>query len=177
MQEAFGRSFQEQALPGEVDSPAPAGTAQGLPSPDRADAVRDWVHAAEDLAAIEIVRYISQFYIQLRNLLASLTVGSLLLLLAALGYRFYPQQLLLVFLTVLTGAVAVFILTFLVQVNRDELTSRITRSAPNRFTPDLSFFHAAGAYILPILGGLVVQFPFIANGIRSALEPLFHVIR
>src|SRR5262249_32792335 len=128
--EAFGRPLE--------DRPAPAEKFLTLPE---GDAVREWVLRAEDFVATQVVRYLSQFFVQLRNLLTSLTVGALLLLLAAVMYPFRPQSLLLVVLTALCGAVAVFIVVFLVQVNRDELVSRITRGTPNRFTPDLGFLH------------------------------------
>jgi hypothetical protein len=139
--------------------------------------IRQWIMRAEDFVAIEIIRYISQFTVQLRNLLTSLTVGSVLLLLAVAAYPFHPQQLLLMFLTVLGGAVGIAIIVFLVQINRDELVSRITRGTPNRFTPDLAFVNSLGTYVLPIVGGLMLQFPFFATGVRSLLEPLFHVVK
>ena len=66
---------------------------------------------------------------------------------------------------------------FFHQLNRDELISRISKSTPNRFTPDVSSFHALGTYVLPIAGALMVQFPFVANGLRTLLDPLLHVLR
>jgi hypothetical protein len=138
---------------------------------------REWAIAAEDFVAVEIIRYISQFFVQLRNLLTSLTLGALLLLIAAATYPFRPQYLLVLLLTSLAAAVAVFIVAFLVQVNRDELVSRITRTTPNRFTPDLGFLQATGHYVLPIVGGLLLQFSFFTSGLRAMLTPLFHIIR
>ena len=167
MDEAYGGA-PEGKEPG--SKPALLGLPEG-------DPVREWVQAAEDFTATWVVRYLSQFFAQLRNLLTSLTVGSLLLILAAVTYPFRPQRLLLVVLTALAGAVVVFIVVFLVQFNRNELISRITRSTPNRFTPDLRFVNATVTYVLPIIGGLMVQFPFFASGIRSLAEPLLHIIR
>ncbi len=166
MEEAFGRPVRDA-------QPAAGATFLSLPEKH---AVREWALAAEDFVAIHVVRYVSQFFVQLRNLLTSLTVGSLLLLLAAVVYPFRPQSLLLLVLTTLCGAVAVFIVIFLVQVNRDELISRITRGTPNRFTPDLGFLHGAMTYVLPIVGGLMVQFPFVTSGLRSFFEPLLHIV-
>src|SRR5262249_6651793 len=138
---------------------------------------REWVAAAEDFVAIEIIRYVSQFFMQLRNLLTSLTVGSLLLLLAAAVYPFHPQSLLLLFLITLTGCVAAAMIVFLVQINRDELASRIARSTPNRFTPDFAFLQSTATYVLPIVGALMVQFPFFSAQLRAFAEPIFHIIR
>jgi hypothetical protein len=177
MDEAFGGAPQEEKSGAAAPPQEKPGTAAPFLSPPEGDPVREWVHWAEDFVAAWVVRYLSQFFAQLRNLLTSLTVGSLLLILAAVSYPFRLQSLLLVVLTALTGAVAVFIVVFLVQVNRNELISRIKRSTPNRFTPDLGFFQGATAYVLPIVGGLMVWFPFFASGLRSLFEPLLHVIR
>jgi hypothetical protein len=171
MDEAFGRAQQTTEPAGH---PAPPPVYLSLPE---GDALREWIIAAEDFVAVEIIRYLSQFIIQLRNLLTCLTLGSLLLVLSATVYPFPAQHLLLLFLTVLAGGIAVFILSFLIQLNRDELISRITRSTPNRFTPDLTFLHGTAAYILPILAGLMVQFPFVTATLRNLLDPLFHIIK
>jgi hypothetical protein len=168
MGEAFGRYARTDKDTGPPDK---------YLSLDRGDPIREWISLAEDLIVIEIIRYISQFTVQLRNLLTSLTVGAVLLLLAAASYPFHPQQLLLVFLTGLGSAVTIAMVVFLVQMNRDELVSRITRSAPNRFTPDLAFLNSIGTYVLPIVAGLMLQFPFVASGLRSWLEPMLHVIK
>jgi hypothetical protein len=126
---------------------------------------------------MEIIRYLSQFIVQLRNLLVCLTLSSVLLLLAATVYPFFPQQQLLLFLTVLSVGTAAVIVSFLVQLNRDELVSRITRSTPNRFTPDFSFLQGTFVYVLPIVAGLMVQFPLVTSTLRSLLDPLFHIIK
>jgi hypothetical protein len=138
--------------------------------------LREWVGAVEDFLAIEIVRYVSQFFAHLRNLMVALTVGSLLLVLAATLYPFHPQALLLFCLIGLTGTVAASMIVWLVQINRDELVSRIERSFPNRFTPDLAFVRATFTYVLPIVGVLLVQFPSVGSAVRAVLDPLMHII-
>jgi hypothetical protein len=168
LEEAFGR-------PVSAKKPAKAGR-EFLSLPE-GDAIREWALAAEDFVAIELIRYLNQFVVQLRNKLWSVMAISVILLLAASTYPFVPQSLLLLFLTVLSGAAAITMLTFFYQVNKDEVVSRLNRTAPNRFTPDASFVTAIATYILPIVGALVIQFPFFASGIRSLFEPLFHIIR
>ncbi len=98
-------------------------------------------------------------------------------MLAATVYPFFPQHELLLVLTLLGGLVAAGIGVFLVQLNRDELISRVTRTAPNRFTPDLAFFQGAVTYVLPILAAVTFQFPFVTSSFRSLFDPLFHIIR
>ena len=175
MEEAFGRPHPADASGGETGGRSERPTPLFLSLPE-GNPIREWIIAAQDFAAMEVIRYLSQFIVQLRNLLNSLTVGSLLLILAAAVYPFYPQHQLLLMLTVLGGTTAAFIVAFLVQLNRDELVSRITRSTPNRFTPDLTFLHGTVAYVLPIVGGLMLQFPFLTSALRSLFDPLFHIL-
>jgi hypothetical protein len=169
--EAFGKT---EHAGGTAEHAADISAFGALPE---GEGIRQWLAAAEEFVAMEIIRYISQFIVQLRNLLVCLTVGSFLLLLAATVYPFFPQERLLLFLTLLAGGIALFILVFLIQINQDELVSRIKRSTPNRFTPDLSFMHGATAYILPIVAGVMVQFPLVTSTLRSMLDPLFHIIK
>ena len=112
----------------------------------------------------------------MRTLLTSLTLGSILLLLAGITYPFFPQHQLVVFLAALAGITAAAIVTFLVQLNRDEMISRIKRSAPNRFTPDLAFAQGAATYVLPILAAFMVQFPEVTSLLRALFDPLLHLI-
>jgi hypothetical protein len=167
LEAAFGQTRE----PGE---PRPVPPYLALPEDDP---IRQWAMAAENFAATEIIRYLSQFIAQLRTLLFSLTVGSLLLVLAATVYPFFPQQRLLLGLTLMSGFIAVVIGSFLVQLNKDHLVSRITGSTPNRFTPDWAFVQALGAYVIPILACLMVQFPFVTSSLRSLLDPLIHIVR
>jgi hypothetical protein len=191
MQEAFGQPSKKDQTEGTEDSPDRSNQngashngkankrqpgAAAVASPITEKPIREWVEAAEDFIALEIVRYLSQFIIQLRTLLCSLSIGSWLLLLAAVVYPFFPQSQLLMVLSLLTWTVLVAIVCFLVQINSDELVSRISKTTPNRFTPDLAFIQGAGAFVLPIVAGLMVQFPFVASSVRSLLEPLFHII-
>ncbi|MBI3408303.1 MAG: hypothetical protein HY040_08100 [Planctomycetes bacterium] len=156
------------------DDKAKSKTFLGLPLKDP---LGKWVQAAEDLTAMETVRYISQFFVQLRNLLFSMTLGSLLLVFAAASYPFRPQALLLFFLTGMVAMVTVFVIVFLFQMNGDELVSRITRTTPNRITWDPGFFKAIMVYVLPIVGALLVQIPLLSSVVRQLLEPLTHLLR
>ena len=62
-----------------------------------------WVALAESVAATQVVIYISQFFVQLRNLVWASIVTSTLLLLAATSYPFHPEKLLLVGLIRVSG--------------------------------------------------------------------------
>src|SRR5262249_4384185 len=127
--------------------------------------------------AIEITRYLKQFIVQLRTLLASLTLGSILLLLAAAAYPFFPRSQLLVFLTVLGGVTSVAIVIFLIRLNRAEMSSWSTSRPPNRFPPAWVFVEGTAKSVLPILAAFTVQFPFVTSTLRTLLDPLFHLLK
>src|SRR5262249_57214204 len=103
--------------PAEVTRGAAAGEA-APPGPAEPAPLRDWLRQAEVLVATQAVIYVSQFFVHLRTLLLSVTVGTLLLLLAATSYPFQPQSLLLVYLLLLVGVVTVGTLVVFVQINR-----------------------------------------------------------
>lgn len=71
---------------------------------------------------------------------------------------------------------AFFIVVFLVQVNRDELISRINRSTPNRFTLDMAFVQSIGIYVLAIVGALLVEIPFFSSIFWPLFEPFMQLL-
>jgi hypothetical protein len=135
-----------------------------------------WLNGAEDFVAMEITRYLSQFFAQLRNLLNAIVLGSFLMLLAISVYPFHPQSLLLLYVVILLTAVAALALWVLVAINRDEVMSHISGSTPNQFSPDLTFFKQVGQYVVPIVGLLAVQFQSVGSFLRSMLEPLLRMM-
>src|SRR5262249_39422039 len=70
--------------------PTPVTAAGARDRDDGLGPAREWVRLAENFVATQIVLYVSQFFVHLRNLLLSVTVGTLLLLLAATSYPFQP---------------------------------------------------------------------------------------
>jgi hypothetical protein len=144
----------------------------GTPS----DAAVDWLAKAEDFVAMVIARYLSQFFVHLRNLLGAVTLGVILLLLTVMLYPFHPQSLLLAYGGVLLAAVVGVIVYIFVMINRDEVMSNLAGSTPNRFTPDSTFFREMCQFVLPAVAILVVQFSVVSSSIRWLLEPLLRVI-
>lgn len=133
-----------------------------------------WVQVAEDFVAVAVVFYVSQYFVQLRNLVWSMVVSASLLVLAATSYPFHPEGFLLFFLLALLGAIVVSIVYVLVQINRDELISRISKTTPNRFTPDADFLGSVGTYVLPVVAILVIQ---LTGTFRFLVEPLVRMLR
>jgi len=133
-----------------------------------------WVHLAEDLVAIQVVIYLSQFFIQLRNMAWSMIVCGSLLLLGVTSYPFQPERLILLLWLALVGAVIAAILYVLVRINQDELVSRISRTTPNRFTFDWGFASSLLTYVVPMAGIVLIQ---MSGAFRFMLEPLVRVLR
>ncbi|MBI1816669.1 MAG: hypothetical protein HYR72_16955 [Deltaproteobacteria bacterium] len=139
--------------------------------------VGEWLLDAEDFVAIQVVTFLTQTFVHLRNLMVLTTIGALLLLLTITAYPFQPQRLLLLFiwvviLTIVGGVVMVF-----VQMNRNEVLSRITHTKPNKVSFDASFLSSILTYgVLPVLTLLATMFPQI-GGLWSVLEPLTRVFK
>jgi hypothetical protein len=133
-----------------------------------------WVALAESVAATQVVIYLSQFFVQLRNLVWAALVTSSLLLLAATSYPFHPEKLLLVGLIVLSAAGMASVLYVLIDMNRDELVSRVTRTTPGKFALDSGFIGSFFTYIVPAAGVAAAQ---LSGSFRWLLEPLMRVMK
>jgi hypothetical protein len=133
-----------------------------------------WVPLAESVAATQVVIYISQFFVQLRNLVWAAVITSSLLLMAATSYPFHPEKLLLIGLIVLSAAGMAGVLYVLIEMNRDELVSRVTRTTPGKFSLDSGFIGSFFTYIVPVAGVVTAQ---LSGSFRWVLEPLLRVMK
>jgi hypothetical protein len=148
---------------GKDEKPAP--TSVGEPA---------WVGLAESVAATQVVIYASQFFVQLRNLVWAAILTSSLLLLAATSYPFHPEKLLLIGLIALSGAGMAGVLYVLIEMNRDEVVSRVTKTTPGKFSLDSGFLGSVFTYIVPVAGILTAQ---LSGSFRWLLEPLLRVMK
>ena len=133
-----------------------------------------WIAQAEGLVATQVVLYLSQFFVQLRNLVLASVVCSSLLLLAATSYPFHPEKLLLVCLLGLSGAGLAAVIYVLIEMNRDELVSRVGKTTPGKFSFDSGFLGSFATYIVPVVGVLTAQ---LSGSFRWVLEPLMRVMK
>ncbi|HVK12727.1 MAG TPA: hypothetical protein VM597_28510, partial [Gemmataceae bacterium] len=133
-----------------------------------------WVGLAESVAATQVVIYMSQFFVQLRNLVWAAILTSSLLLLAATSYPFHPEKLLLIGLIGLSGAGMAGVLYVLIEMNRDEVVSRVTKTTPGKFSLDSGFLGSVFTYIVPVAGILAAQ---LSGSFRWLLEPLLRVMK
>jgi len=139
--------------------------------------VREWIQAAEDFVAIEIVNYVSQYFVQLRNLVTFLTVGALLLLLAVVSYPFQPQRLILLIMGALILVLAGGAFGIFLQIEKDELTSRVLKTTPNRLSFHPTFLASVATYVLPLLGVLALASSDLSDLMHTLLDPLYKLIK
>jgi hypothetical protein len=171
----------EHALEKEFEKPDPAGgTAVSTTLRIRrgfAGPVRIWLRAAEEYAATRMVEYTEWVVRHLRLLAAFLVLSLLLATLVIASYPYHPQSLLRVLLLmVLLGAVGALLLV-LVQMNRDDVLSRIGRTEPGRLTWDLNFVvHLVAFGAVPLLTLLSSEFPTLRGLLFAWVEPLIKML-
>lgn len=134
----------------------------------------DWITLAESVAATQVVIYISQFFVQLRNLVWASVVTSSLLLMSATSYPFHPEKLLLIGLIALCAAGMAGIVYVLIEMNRDEVVSRVTRTTPGKLSFDSGLIGSLFTYVVPVAGVLAAQ---LSGSFRWLLEPLLRVMK
>jgi hypothetical protein len=162
---------EEKPAPAGPATPAPAGTA----SPP---ALGRWQDLAGEYCTLELVGYLSQFFVHLRNLFFFLTLGPLLLLLAITSYPIPSQQLWLLFSGIIIVTIAVVVIRIFIQMERDPVVSRISGTSPHRINfikGDLVMNIVT--YALPLLGILVATSTDLANMLHSLLDPIIKVLK
>ncbi len=160
----YGKSLDvDEAFGGETRDPKKTET----PTPE-------WLNLAESVAATQVVVYVSQFFIQLRNLVWAAVVTSSLLLLAATSYPFHPEKLLLIGLIALSAVGLAGVLYVLIEMNREEVISRVMKTTPGKFSLDGGFIGSFMTYIVPAAGLAGAQ---LSGSLGMVLEPLMRVMK
>ncbi len=135
--------------------------------------LRNWLVAAEDYMALISVSHLNLIFAYLWSLIEFLVIGGLALLLSITSYPFEPQGILLTTMG-LTIAVLMFVIASIVlQMNRNELVSRIQKTPPNKISLDRQFLGAVFKYILPLLFALAALSLSLSDLFRSWFEPIF----
>jgi hypothetical protein len=140
----------------------------------KSEEVPTWVEKAEDFVAIQVIIFLSQFFILLRTMALSMVWVAVLLLMAATTYPFQPERLILYLLLGILGGITSAVLWVLIQINKNEIVSRITQSTPNRFELNWAFAQAALHFVGPIVIIVAAQ---LSGRLRSIVDPLLDVIR
>ena len=141
--------------------------------PAKAPKINGAVRAAEIFVAVQAVLFIGILFKQLRTLAVTCVWTVLLLILAATTYPFQPERLIMYVAVGLAACVVAVIGHVLVQVNRNEMVSRISGTSANAFTPDWSFLWNNVA----LLGPFVIVAAQASGRLRTVFEPLLEMIR
>src|SRR5206468_3479602 len=129
-------------------------------SEDSAARVESVIQTIENCVASQMVIFIFHIILQLRNLMAFVSGGLLLVLIAVTSYPFQPHHLLMLYCWTLILVVAAASIYVFVQLERDEVLSLITRTKPGEITWDWSFVAKIGMFVfVPILSLVAAQFP------------------
>jgi hypothetical protein len=133
-----------------------------------------WAEKAEDFIAIQAIIFISQFFFLLHTMALSMVWGAVMLLLAATTYPFQPEALILYLLLGLLILVCGAVFWVFVQVNRNEIISRITNSTPNKFELNWAFVVAVLQFLGPIV---IIVGAHLSGRLRTIVEPLLDNLR
>jgi hypothetical protein len=136
-----------------------------------------WLATAEDLLALRIVYLVSQFAGPLRSMSAQLIYGPILLLLAIAWYPFHPQRLMSIVIWAFIAGGVLATLSVLVQIERSDFVSRISRTAPNSFKLDQTFISNLLPYAVPVVGFVLTAFPSLGYWLGSLLEPIGRAVK
>jgi hypothetical protein len=169
-QHTVADAFGEQVQPSQKEKKTSEKEKENAEQP----AMPDWVEKAEDVVAIQVITFLSQYFVLLRTMAQSMVIMSVLLFLAATLYPFEPELPILYSLLGLVLLVTVDILVVLVKVNRNEIVSRITQTTPHKFDLNWSFVVATLQVIAPTA---IVVAAHMSGRLRTLLDPLIDMIR
>ena len=139
--------------------------------------VAKWIRDAEDLIALEVIAYVSQTTVQLKILAYYLAVTPVLLLMAVGSYPFQPERFLQVCIWTILFMVVGGVIWVYVRMEKNEFISRVSRTTPNQVTLDRTFVGNLFAFVIPLVGVVLTQFPFFSDSLNQLLEPITRVLK
>ena len=170
-----------QSLLKEFDRPDPTG-APAVSTTVRvrrgfAGPIRLWLRAAEEYVASRMVEYIEWVIRHLRVLALFMLLSLVLTTVLVSSYPYHPQSLLrLILLLVMVFTVGAFI-AVLVQMNRNEVLSRIAHTEPGEVTWNASFILNLFTFgVVPLLTLLSSEFPGLRNALFAWVQPLVNAL-
>ncbi len=128
--------------------------------------------AVEDALSLFLMRRLRPYALAVRWLAHELTIGPVLLLVAATCFPFEPQQFTATLLWAFIVVALATNLTIFVLVDRDEFVSSVSHTKPNELTKDWEFISNILVRLIPALTVFLVAFPGIWYWLRSVLGPL-----
>jgi hypothetical protein len=137
-----------------------------------------WLRQAEEFVASHLVIYVAYVFLHLRNLLSAFLISGLLLFVSIAAYPFQPARVLVVFLIALIVLLATLAVGSFLQMDRDEILSRVGRTQAGKVSWDLSFIIRIVIYgLLPILSVVATRIPEVQTGFSSLIDGLSRAIK
>ena len=130
---------------------------------------------AEDLIALQLVRWFAPALSQIVPVMNFLVLGSLSLLLSVTSYPFDHQGWLLTVVFGLIVFVAWAVVLVLIGINRNELISRVGDTTPGKLTFDSRFVGSLMTMIAPLLGALLAISFDVSDLLHTWLGPIFQL--
>jgi hypothetical protein len=130
-----------------------------------------WRDEGKFFLIAHIVAFLQHVFAHLQNLVGLVTMGLLLMLLAAISYPFQPREPLLLFSTVAILTSVVVTLFIFVSASRDKTLSLLSGTAPGKVTVTRDLvFRVLVHGVVPLIALLGVQFPEAVRQIFSWLK-------
>jgi hypothetical protein len=159
------------------DKPADAESATSKPASQRElELVRDWARTAEDLIALQVVRWFAPALSQFLPTMTFLVLGSICLLLAVSSYPFDQQGWLITVPVTLIMLVGAVICTVIIGINLDELISRVSDTTPGRLSWDSAFVAQLMTTVVPLLAALLAVSLDFSDMLRTLFGPLLQLL-
>lgn len=161
--------------------PLPADAPAAESSKDRRaidPAALAWLRQAEEFLAAHLVIYVAYVFLHLRNLLSTYVLSVLLLFVAVTAYPFQPARFLVLFLFGFVLLLAAVTIGTFLQMDRDEILSRVTRTTAGKVSWDFAFIARVFVYgVVPILGVVGASIPEVQTGLSSVIDSVSRVIK
>lgn len=142
------------------------------------DSLHLWLRLLEDFIAVQVVAYIDRLFPHLRNALVFSTLGMLVMLLSISTYPFQPEHFLLMLVWFMIFTIAGLTFFVLIQMNRDEVLSRVAKSEPGKLSWDRRFMAQLLVYVaVPVVSLLAAQFPAVHQSVFFWLEPALKILK
>ncbi|HEX6746283.1 MAG TPA: hypothetical protein VF092_03130 [Longimicrobium sp.] len=132
-----------------------------------------WVRAAEEFAAVQVVDYLESVINQMRVLALFIFASLILVTLHAGAYPYEPQSLMKLILFALLAVTVGALVKVMVEMNRDDVLSRIAHTEPGKITWDLHFVMNLVVFgLVPLISLIGSEFPAVREFLLSWVYPV-----
>ncbi|MEO8620653.1 MAG: hypothetical protein ABI625_06285, partial [bacterium] len=138
---------------------------------------RLWLRSAEELIAVQAVDYIQWILQHLRMLSIYIVISLVLLTELIWSYELHPASTLWMAVILIALAAVVTLVSVVVQMNRNEVLSRINGTTPGKVTWDMPFvLNLTLIALVPIVTFVGAELPWLRDGLFSWLSPLLRSV-